>query len=140
MNPYFDPYADLQRQLDQIRGQSMPQMQAPIFETAEKTNVVWVQGIEGAKGTKIQHGASVIMLDSENEDTMYIKYSDPAGLCKMKTFKFKEVDPPASGNGQYVTREDVRNIILEMMGKADDDDKVVSGDCWIKDAPADSQQ
>ena len=126
----YDPYADLQRQLDQMRQQVNAQ---PIFEPAAGTNLIWVQGIEGAKGKQIQHGASVILLDSENEDTMYIKYSDPAGLCKMKTFRFEEITPPKKEDSQYVTREDVRGIILEMMGRAKDDE-VISGDCWIKDA------
>lgn len=135
MNQFFDPYADLQRQLDQMRAQTVPQMQPQGFSAGEKTNIIWAQGIEGAKGTKIQNGASVIMLDSENEDTMYIKYADPAGLCKMRTFRFKEVQTPSGGSGQYVTREDVKNIILEMMGKAADNDEVISGDCWVKDEP-----
>ena len=60
MNQFFDPYADLQRQLDQMRAQTVPQMQPQGFSAGEKTNIIWAQGIEGAKGTKIQNGASVI--------------------------------------------------------------------------------
>lgn len=131
-----DALAAMQKQLDQMRMQSMPQpMQRPVFETMTGTNIIWVQGIEGAKAKQIQPGANVILLDSENEDTMYIKYSDPAGLCKMKTFHFEEITPPTKeDNSQYVTRDDVKNIILEMMGKVDNNDQVISGDCWIKDA------
>ena len=123
----------LQRQLDQMRQQTMPTVQQPVFDQGTAGNIVWVQGIEGAKGRQIARDASVIMLDSENENTMYIKYSDPAGLCKMKTFRFEEVSPPARDESQFVTREDVKSIILEMMGQEAKHDEVISGDCWVQD-------
>ena len=112
----------MQKQLDQMRTS------APA--AIPNTNLIWVQGIEGAKGYQIPNKTNIIMLDSENEDTMYIVSTDDVGMRKMRMFHFTEVEirqPGAVDMTQYATKDDVRNIILEMFGKGEADDKALQG-------------
>mgnify|MGYP004647960073 FL=1 len=71
-------------------------------------NINWVQGLEGAKAYQIYPNSSVILMDSENDNTMYIKTSDHLGISKIRTFKYEEVEEVQKN---YVTREEV----LEML-------------------------
>ncbi len=71
-------------------------------------NINWVQGLEGAKAYQIYPNSSVILMDSENDNTMYIKTSDHVGISKIRTFKYEEVEEVQKN---YVTREEV----LEML-------------------------
>ena len=45
--------------------------------SASTNNIVWVQGIEGAKAWQLTPNSMVILLDSEAEGKMYIKVSIP---------------------------------------------------------------
>lgn len=81
-------------------------------------NIIWVQGIEGAKAQQIKPGVTLLLLDSEN-DQFYIKACDQYGIClPIKTFKFEEVvaapavvQAPAAA--QYVTKEELMEILKE---------------------------
>lgn len=81
-------------------------------------NIIWVQGIEGAKAQQIKPGVTLLLLDSEN-DQFYIKACDQYGIClPIKTFKFEEVvatpavvQVPAAA--QYVTKEELMEILKE---------------------------
>jgi hypothetical protein len=109
MNLYgYDAFSNIQKQLEQMRGTNFGQ---------PSTNIVWVQGPEGAKGHPVPNKANVLMLDSENENTMYIVSSDEVGMRKMRTFKFEEIEAKPPETAQYCTKDDVRSIILEMMSK-----------------------
>lgn len=55
-------------------------------------NINWVQGLEGAKAYQIYPNSSVILMDSENDNTMYIKTSDHVGISKIRTFKYEEIE------------------------------------------------
>ena len=117
-----DPYQAMQKQLDQMRTQAPAGI--------PNSNIIWVQGIEGAKGYQVPNRSNILMLDSENEDTMYIVSSDEVGMRKMRKFRFTEEEIRQPGQvdmTQYATKADVRNIILEMFGKGEADDKAVSG-------------
>ena len=116
MNMYgYDAFSNIQKQLEQMRGYGQP-----------STNIVWVQGPEGAKGYQVPNKANILMLDSENENTMYIVSSDEVGMRKMRTFKFEETEVKQPEAAQYCTRDDVKAIILEMMGKGEKNDAVIS--------------
>lgn len=81
-------------------------------------NIIWVQGIEGAKAQQIKPGVTLLLLDSEN-DQFYIKACDQYGIClPIKTFKFEEVVATpaviqAPTAAQYVTREELTEILKE---------------------------
>lgn len=114
-----DALANMQKQLEQMRSQTS--------YGQPSTNIVWVQGAEGAKGYQVPVRSNTLLLDSENENTMYIVSSDEVGMRKMRTFKFEEIEQPAPADmSRFCTKDDVRNIILEMMGKEEKHDTVIS--------------
>ena len=127
-----DPLQAMQKQLDQMRSQASVGL--------PNTNIVWVQGIEGAKGYQIPNRANILLLDSENEDTMYIVSADDVGMRKMRMFHFTEVEVKQPGQvdmDKYATKDDVRNIILEMLSakEAATNDEVIQGPCYVTDTP-----
>ena len=83
-------------------------------------NINWVQGLEGARAYQIYPNSSVILMDSENDNTMYIKTSDHLGISKIRTFKYEEVEEVQKN---YVTREEV----LEML-KGVNNEQTISRD------------
>ena len=114
-------YDNLQRQLEQLRNTQLFR-QAPGFGQPT-SNLIWVQGVEGAKGYQVPNMSNTILLDSENENTMYIVSSDEVGMRKMRVFRFEEVEvkPQASVDmSQYCTKEDVKTIILEMLSNKEE--------------------
>lgn len=114
-------FASMQRQLEQLQTQT----------GQPGSNIIWVQGIEGAKGYQVPNRTNILMLDSENEDTMYIVSSDEVGMRKMRKFRFQEEEikqPGQVDTTQFVTRDDVKNIIMEMFGTGGEKhDEAVSG-------------
>lgn len=89
-------------------------------------NIIWVQGIEGAKAQQIQPNTSLLLLDSES-DHFYMKVCDQYGIClPLRTFKFEEEIPvaqttvmasaaaPEIDMSQYVTKAELENLIKEL--------------------------
>ena len=102
---YFNPYA---------------RAQVPV------NNIIWVQGIEGAKAQQIQPNSSLLLLDSES-DHFYMKVCDQYGICMpIKTYKFEEevatvapvsqveVSSAAPDLSNYVTKEELTSILKEL--------------------------
>lgn len=104
-NNYYNPYARAQ---------------------VPANNIIWVQGIEGAKAQQIQPNSSLLLLDSES-DHFYMKVCDQYGICMpIKIYKFEEEIPaataPTMGPGaavaaqdmsQYVTKEELEALLKE---------------------------
>lgn len=92
--------------------------------TAPTNNIIWVQGIEGAKAWQLSPNSMAILLDSEVEGKMYIKVSDNIGMSSLRIFNFVEETKSSLtnvvSNGQdldlsaYVTKEELANIIKEL--------------------------
>lgn len=82
----------------------------------------WVQGIEGAKAYQLQPNSNVMLMDSENEETFYIKTSDNVGMCNLRIFKYKEIMPQT--NDDFVRKSDLRteveNLVNAMLGGNDE--------------------
>ena len=74
-------------------------------------NINWVQGLEGAKAYQIYPNSSVILMDSENDNTMYIKTSDHVGISKIRTFKYEEVQQKEK---EYITRDELMEMLKEL--------------------------
>lgn len=112
----------MQKQLEQMR------MQMPLQPVS---NIMWASGLEGVKGQTMANNSKLIVLDSENEGAMYIVTTDDVGMKKIRQFRYEEVEVKRPGQidmTQYATKDDVRNIILEMFGeKGDSHDKAVQG-------------
>ena len=86
---------------------------------AATNNIVWVQGIEGAKAWQLAPNSMVILLDSEVENKMYIKVSDNIGMCTLRIFSYVEETAPTTNNNldlsQYVTKEELSTLIKEIL-------------------------
>ena len=86
-------------------------------------NIVWVQGIEGAKAWQLNPNSMVILLDSEAEGKMYIKVSDNIGMSSLRVFNYKEEVATSSANttnkqvdlSQFVTRDEIKNLVKECL-------------------------
>lgn len=92
--------------------------------TASANNIIWVQGIEGAKAWQLVPNSMVILLDSEAEGKMYIKVSDNIGMSSLRIFNY--VEEPRSTTettinkdldlSAYVKKDELGMLIKEIMG------------------------
>lgn len=97
---------------------------APAVSTATN-NLIWVQGIEGAKAWQLSPNSMVILLDSEAEGKMYIKVSDNIGMSSLRIFNYVEEIPSSANNNvtinndldlsKYVTKEELSILIKEIL-------------------------
>lgn len=106
---YFPQYQNgaVPDMLNQYKGQyqQMPmqqniptqQMQMPILPTSQKPSneLIWVQGLEGAKGFLVAPNNTVVLWDTENP-VIYVKSADASGIPSMRVLDFKE----RNGNSQ----------------------------------------
>jgi len=79
----------------------------------------WVQGIEGAKAYQLQPNSNTILMDSENDNTFYIKVSDNVGMCNLRVFRYEEINTSLNTD-EYVKKADlkmeVENLVNSMLG------------------------
>jgi hypothetical protein len=93
--PTFQPFG-YQDQLNQLRNANpMPtQMQIQGFpmpmQRPDPTGLNWVQGEAGAKSWLVNPGATVLLMDSENQ-RFYLKSADMNGVPAMRTFEYSEI-------------------------------------------------
>ena len=95
--------------------------------SASTNNIVWVQGIEGAKAWQLTPNSMVILLDSEAEGKMYIKVSDNIGMSSLRIFNYtEELSKNNSENvtinndldlSQYVKKDELIDVIKEVMNE-----------------------
>ena len=93
--------------------------------SASTNNIVWVQGIEGAKAWQLAPNSMVILLDSEAEGKMYIKVSDNIGMSSLRVFNYTEELLKNNSNNvtinndldlsQYVKKDELSTLIKEIM-------------------------
>jgi hypothetical protein len=86
-------------------------------------NIIWVQGIEGAKAWQLAPNSMAILLDSEAEGKMYIKVSDNIGMSSLRVFNYTETSVSnATTNqdldlSQYVKKDELSNLIKEILNE-----------------------
>lgn len=86
--------------------------------------IIWVNGIEGAKGYMLEPNQQVIMLDSEYQDRAYIKTSDALGRYNIIYLKIQEVSEDDLKNGSkrdidfsnYITRDEFNAFVEKIIG------------------------
>ena len=82
-------------------------------------NLIWVQGIEGAKAWQLSPNSMAVLLDSEVEGKMYIKVSDNIGMSNLRIFNYVEEIPSTNKNNmdlsQYVKRDEVKNLVKALL-------------------------
>ena len=93
--------------------------------SASTNNIVWVQGIEGAKAWQLNPNSMVILLDSEAEGKMYIKVSDNIGMSSLRIFNYTEElvknnsETVTINNdldlSQYVKKDELIGMIKEVL-------------------------
>lgn len=124
MQPY--PYQD---QLNQLRsnpmtmtGQNFP-VHLPMQPRPDTSGLNWVQGEAGAKSWFVAPGATVLLMDSENQ-RFYLKSADMNGMPAMKTYEYVEVgshkpveDQPAAG---FVTVEAFEQFRADVLRRLED--------------------
>ena len=108
------------------RNQFSPYFDPASGVSTSTNNIVWVQGIEGAKAWQLNPNSMVILLDSEAEGKMYIKVSDNIGMSSLRIFNYTEEVPVAASsvnasinNGldlsNYVTKDELINLVKEVL-------------------------
>lgn len=85
-------------------------------------NIVWVQGIEGAKAYQLNPNSMMILLDSETEGKMYIKVSDNIGMSNLRTFNYVEEFSTQNATvnqdldlSAFVRKDELSNLIKEIL-------------------------
>lgn len=111
--------------------------------SASTNNIVWVQGIEGAKAWQLNPNSMVILLDSELEGKMYIKVSDNIGMSTLRVFNY--VEELSSTNNVtnskdldlsiFVTKEELNSLVREVIESERVIPAVVSDDTTTKSQP-----
>ncbi len=110
--PYYNGAAP--DRLAQLSGQyqSQPIQTVQPMQPPASNGIIWVQGEEGAKAYLTAPGASVMLMDSEN-NTFYIKSSDQSGMpLPLRVFDYTERTAASKPTAQqqtgaeFVTREE----------------------------------
>lgn len=91
----------------------------PYMARTSNNSINWVQGVEGAKAYNLLPTESVVLMDSESDDTFFIKLCDNIGRCTLRTFKYTEVTEKMSNNidlSEYVKKSDLAGYVNELLG------------------------
>ena len=95
----------------------------PPSTSTSTNNIIWVQGIEGAKAWQLPPSSMAILLDSEAEGKMYIKVSDNIGMSNLRIFNYVEEAPASATNvtinndldlSEYVRKDELSALIKEI--------------------------
>lgn len=108
------------------RNQFSPYFDPASVVSTSTNNIVWVQGIEGAKAWQLNPNSMVILLDSEAEGKMYIKVSDNIGMSSLRIFNYTEEVPVAASSANvsinnsldlsnYVTKDELIDLVKEVI-------------------------
>lgn len=109
-NPYVNQYQQQVQQMpqyQQVQNQNIPTVQ---------NNMIWVQGVEGAKAYQVLPGSAVALWDSESQN-IYIKVVDASGVPQpLRVLSYKEdteqnVSKIDAAVNQYVTQEQLDKIL-----------------------------
>ena len=96
---------------------------APTSSVRATNNIIWVQGIEGAKAWQLAPNSMAILLDSETEGKMYIKVTDNIGMGSLRIFNYvEEIAQPVQGSvtnnldlSQYVKKDELSTLLKELI-------------------------
>lgn len=126
--PTYQPFG-YQDQLNQLRNASPIPNQMPMhgfqmpMQRPDSSGLNWVQGEAGAKSWFVTPGATVLLMDSENQ-RFYLKSADMSGIPAMRTFEYNEVgtqkpqEAPQSVN--FVSVEEFNSFRNEVLKRIED--------------------
>ena len=99
-------------------GKNYNQYQPQQQETPTN-NLLWVQGIEGAKALMLPPNAKIICLDSEIENRAYIKIADELGATKLRKFELTEIIEDAGTTSKdlsdYVRKDELQELLMTLL-------------------------
>lgn len=100
-------------------------------QDAPSNNLLWVQGIEGAKALMLPPNAKIICLDSEIENRAYIKIADELGATKLRKFDLIEIteeESPSTNLADYVRKDELQNLLTDLLlnKEVKDDESTIS--------------
>ena len=94
-------------------------MTNPYPQTEQNNGITWVQGLEGAKAYQMSPNRNILLMDSENEGTFYIKVTDNIGMANLRVFNYTEVtaqdvkkDP--IDLSEYVKKSELQELLTEL--------------------------
>ena len=126
--PTFQPFG-YQDQLNQLRNANPMPTQMPMqgfqmpMQRPDPTGLNWVQGEAGAKSWLVNPGATVLLMDSENQ-RFYLKSADMNGVPAMRTFEYLEVGAPKPQEPMqtvnFVSVEEFNDFRNEVLKRLDD--------------------
>lgn len=97
LNQYKGQYQQSVPQMQQnIPAQNM-QMPIPPIPQKPTNDIIWVQGLEGAKGYLVAPNNTVVLWDTENP-VIYVKSADASGIPSMRVLDFTERSTDASNS------------------------------------------
>jgi len=95
------------------------QMTNPYPQTEQNNGITWVQGLEGAKAYQMTPNRNILLMDSENEGTFYIKVTDNIGMANLRVFNYTEItaqdvkkDP--IDLSEYVKKSELQELLTEL--------------------------
>lgn len=126
--PTFQPFG-YQDQLNQLRNANPMPTQMPMqgfqmpMQRPDPTGLNWVQGETGAKSWLVNPGATVLLMDSENQ-RFYLKSADMNGVPAMRTFEYSEIGAPkpqeAMQTVNFVSVEEFNGFRDEVLKRLED--------------------
>ena len=87
-------------------------------QESPSNNLLWVQGIEGAKALMLPPNSKIICLDSDTENRAYIKVTDELGASKLRKFDLIEVnDAETTSNdlSNYVRKDELQQLLIDLL-------------------------
>lgn len=138
-NPQYSNIQPQRQSQIQTQMPQYPNMQSQQIQSQYNQNMIWVQGVEGAKSYWVAPGNAVLLMDSESQ-TFYIKsagldgkpnsleifdYTQRVENSQDGTTKTKENNtaPEPIDMSQYVTKDEVRAMIKEMSNTSSEESK-----------------
>lgn len=76
----------------------------------QNNGVIWVNGVEGAKGYIIQPNSTVVLMDSE-QNCFYLKSTNEAGVPSIRIFEFKEKTQTTPAQTKINFDEKLKNYV-----------------------------
>ena len=84
-----------------------------------QNSINWVQGIEGAKAFTLLPKENIVLMDSESDDTFFIKICDDIGRCTLRKFKYHEeveTQTQPTNMEEYVKKSELESLVNELLG------------------------
>lgn len=107
-NIYQQPYGNMFPTLF-----SPPQIQPQVQPQNTQTQLIKVNGLEGAKAYQMGPNSSVALFH-ESEDILYVKVTDGAGFPTIRTFRFEPFEVEPEKPTKYVTMEEFEKFKREI--------------------------